>query len=434
MAENASTLEAAVDGARMVADLRQLDRLTGGSAGAQRLAWTPGWDRARLWLCEALDRIGMGFEIDGAGNLWAERPGPPGSPVVAVGSHLDSVPAGGWLDGALGTVAALEVLRAAEASSWRNATIRLVDWADEEGARFGSSTFGSSAVAGLLDLDGVMRLEDAEGNRLQEVLAGYGITAATMGAPSAELSGIDTLLELHIEQGPVLETAGVPLGVPTGAAAARRIAVTFTGKGGHAGTVPMDSRREAVAAGARLILAARSHAVEIGGLATCGTVGLTPNVANALAETAVFTLDLRGEEDGTVDRLEEAVRSSALVIAGEEGVEAEIDRIWSFPAVRFDPAVTRELERVVERLAPGAPRLTAGALHDAVTVASTGVPAAMLFVRSIGGVSHHRDEDTSEADLKLAARALAASVEQVAARPGRTGIAQPTTLEVQDDE
>lgn len=434
MPENAPSLEAAVDGPRMVDDLRQLDRLTGGAAGAQRLAWSPGWDRARLWLCDALDRIGMEFEVDGAGNLWAELPGRPGGPVIAVGSHLDSVPAGGWLDGALGTVAALELLRAAKACSWRKATIRLVDWADEEGARFGSSTFGSSAIAGLLDIDAAMRLEDAEGNRLQEVLAGYGITAATMGAPSPQLSAIDTLLELHIEQGPVLERTGVPLGVPAGAAAVRRIAVTFTGKGGHAGTVPMDSRREAVVAGARLLLAAREHAIGTGGLATCGAAGLSPGVANALVETATFSLDLRAPEDRAVDRLEREVRSSASTIAGEEGVAVEVDEVWSFPAVRFDPTITGLLEQVVDRFAPGAPALTAGALHDAVAVASAGVPAAMLFVRSLGGVSHHRDEDTPDDDLELAVRALAASVERIAAERGRESSYPSPDPEAQRDE
>lgn len=424
-----------MDGRRVISGLRELDRLTGGPDGARRLAWTPGWDRARLWLCDELDRIGLEFGIDGAGNLWTELPGPPGSPVIAVGSHLDAVPAGGWLDGALGTVAALEIVRAAKSGSWGKATIRMVDWADEEGARFGSSTFGSSAVAGLLELNAVMGLRDAEGNRLQEVLARYGITEESMRAPSPNLAGIDALLELHIEQGPVLDRAGMPLGVPTGAAAARRIGVTFTGAGGHAGTVPMKARREAVSAGARLILAARTHAIETGGLATCGTIGLAPNVTNALAETATFSLDLRAADDPTASRLEEAVRRSALTIAGEEGVEVTIDGIWSFPAVRFDPEVTGVLDRVVERLAPGAPRLTAGALHDAVALASTGVPAAMLFVRSTGGISHHRDEDTPEPDLELAVRALAAAVECVATKSqGWSRRPRPSNPEVQADE
>ncbi len=400
----------------MVKDLRDLDRLTGGPDGARRLAWTPGWDQAREWLKERLWEIGARFEIDGAGNLWAGLAGLPDSPIIATGSHLDAVPAGGWLDGALGTAAALELLRAAGESGWRAASLRLVDWADEEGARFGSSTFGSSAAAGLIDLDETLDLRDADGVRLGDVLAGYGITPGTIRSAAGRLPDLDFLLELHIEQGPVLERAGVALGVPGGAAAARRLSVTFRGAGGHAGTVPMEERREAIVPCARLIAAAPGIARDAGGLATCGTVGVEPNVANAIAVTAKVSIDLRASDDATVNELAGSVCALARAAAVEARTDLEINEIWSFPAVRFSPGLREILDDVVSRLSPGSPPVAAGALHDAVAMAQAGTPAAMLFVRSIGGVSHHRDENTTDDDLGLAVRALASSVEAIAGR------------------
>lgn len=410
----ADSLEMTVDGHRMIKDLRELDRLTGGDSGVRRLAWTTGWDRAREWLAGKLDEIGVRHDVDGAGNLWAELPDSAPAPVIATGSHLDAVPAGGWLDGALGTVAALELLRAARESGWNRATLRLVDWADEEGARFGSSTFGSSAAAGLIDLDEVLALRDADRDRLGDVLADRGITPATIRSAGNRLSDLDFLLELHIEQGPVLERGGAALGVPEGAAAVRRLSVMFRGSGGHAGTVPMEERNEAIVAGARLIAAVPQIAREGKGLATCGTVAVQPNVANAIAEEMVVSIDLRAPDDVTVEELTESVRTLADNIAAEAGVMIEAREIWSFPAVRFDRDLRNLLDQVVSRLAPGSPKVMAGALHDAVAMARAGKRTSMLFVRSIGGVSHHRDEDTSEDDLDLAVHALAASVDALA--------------------
>ncbi|MDR9370896.1 M20/M25/M40 family metallo-hydrolase, partial [Conexibacter sp. JD483] len=248
------TPELRVDGRRMVADLRELAALTSDAGGAQRVAWTPTWLAARAWLRERLAACGVAVEHDAAANGWALLPGHPGTPTLALGSHLDSVPDGGWLDGALGVVAALEVVRSAAEQGWREATLALVDWADEEGARFGHSLLGSSAACGLLDAAAVAELRDADGARFADVAAAHGVAVAAMPEASERLAQVDALLELHIEQGPVLEAAGRALGVPRGAVGVERLRVVFAGQAAHAGTTPLPLRRDAGAAAARLAL------------------------------------------------------------------------------------------------------------------------------------------------------------------------------------
>ena len=262
-----------VDPARVIADLRELDRLTGGPGGARRLCWTDGWVRAREFLRDRLSAIdGVSVDVDEAGNLWATLPGAgretddeksdgpaPGGArgggsasdgTVAVGSHLDSVPNGGWLDGALGVMAALEVLRVAASDPPRH-PLTLVDFADEEGARFGRSLFGSAAVAGTLDVSAVESLRDAEGDALRPVLAEHGVDLDRLGAATARREGVIAYLELHIEQGPVLESEGVAVAAVSGTAGLERHRLLFEGQASHAGTTPMAMRRDAALAAAR---------------------------------------------------------------------------------------------------------------------------------------------------------------------------------------
>lgn len=420
------TRELRVDGRRMVADLRELAALTSDEGGAQRVAWTPTWLRAREWLAERLAACGVAIEHDAAANGWATLPGHPGTPALALGSHLDSVPDGGWLDGALGVVAALEVVRSAAEQGWREATLVLVDWADEEGSRFGHSLLGSSAACGLLDVSTVAELRDAAGERFGDVAAAHGVNVAEMPQAAARLSQLDALLELHIEQGPVLETAGRALGVPRGAVGVERLRVVFEGQAAHAGTTPLPLRRDAGAAAARLALAARSAAADAGGLATAGALRLEPGIVTAVAARAELLVDLRHEDQQSLDALRAAVERAAAQIAAEERVEVAIEDLWNTPAVPFDERLVALLDEAVAAVgspaqagdgAPGdggasgdLPRLVSGALHDSVAVARAGVPAAMLFVRSIGGISHNRVEDSAEDDLVAALDAYAAAV------------------------
>jgi len=408
-AELASVLDAVV----AVEDLRRLAALTSDGRGAQRVAWTPTWARAREWLLTELAELPVEVDVDAAGNLWAELRGDAGGPVLALGSHLDSVPDGGWLDGALGVVAALAVLRAAAVSGFRAATLRLVDWADEEGARFGHSLLGSSAATGQLDTSSAGALRDAAGVLLTDALAAHGVAVGRMHEAGERLRDLSAFLELHIEQGPVLERQEHALGVPTGSVAIHRMLLTFSGQTSHAGTTPLDERRDAGAAAAQAALAARARAREHAGLATVGSVALEPGVPTAVAGRATLTIDLRHRTDEGLAALGSAIEADVRQIAEEERVGVEAEPLWAFPAVAFDV----RLVETISAAAGGGPHLVSGALHDAVAIARSGIPTAMLFVRSIGGISHAAVEDTSEPDLIAALRSFAAGVEAVATDP-----------------
>ena len=391
------------DPARVIADLRELDRLTGGPGGAQRVAWTDGWRRARQWLEQRLAEIPAATRVDAGGNLWAEiRGAQPG--FVAVGSHIDSVPCGGWLDGALGVVAALEALRS-RADTTPPLGLRLVDWADEEGARFGVSLFGSSAAAGRLERDLV-------GDDMAAALTAAGVELARVGEAERSLDGARGYLELHIEQGPILERAGAAVAVVTGTVGVERHRVRFAGTAAHAGAQPMDARSDPAMAAARLALAARDAARRrAGATATIGSISIEPGVPTIVPSAAGLILDLRAADGNELEAMLDGARRASHEIAGEEGVSVEWLPHWHIAPTHFDP---RLVEAGVEaaRAAGADPLVMAsGALHDAASVAGL-VPTVMLFVQSKGGISHNPREDTDEADLALAVRAYDELVER----------------------
>ena len=383
----------AVDPKRVLAGLGRLRELTGTAAGAQRVAWTPGWAHAREWLLSELERLPVSVEVDEAGNLWATLAGVAERWVV-IGSHLDSVPDGGWLDGCLGVVAALEVLRAFSAGSGSAVGIRLVDWADEEGARFGRSLFGSSAVAGLLAADELRGLSDADGIGLPEALAAHGVELDRAPAAAGRLAGAVAYVELHIEQGPVLESAGIPVGVVEGVVGARRVRVRFEGQAAHAGSTPMHLRRDPVAAAAQLVLDARRGALRRGGVATVGAIEARPGIATAIADEVTLTLDQRHRDAQALEQMLEDARAAARTIAAAEQTPLGWAPLQAIEPVSFDPALVQLAEQCVHAVAGQCLRLRSGALHDAVMVARAGTPAVMLFVQSIGGISHNRIEDS----------------------------------------
>ena len=246
---------AKVDAARVIADLRELQDRTGDERGAQRLCWTDTWLDARTLLGEGLAELGVAPETDEAGNLWARLEGTdPSAPALAVGSHLDSVPDGGWLDGALGVMAALGVLRT-HASEPPPRPLVLVDWADEEGARFGRSLFGSSCFSGTLDPDAVRDLTDADGMALPDVLSTHGVSLDRALESGNRREGVGAYLELHIEQGPRMEAAGTRAAAVTGCVGVERLRFRFAGQASHAGTTPMEMRRDAGLAAAAAALA-----------------------------------------------------------------------------------------------------------------------------------------------------------------------------------
>jgi N-carbamoyl-L-amino-acid hydrolase len=394
-----------VEPGRVLADLRHLAELTGGPGGSRRLAWTGEWTRAREWLGGQLGEIGLALEADEAGNLWAELPGERDE-VALFGSHLDSVPAGGWLDGALGVLAALEVLRAC-AGTKPPRTVGLVDFADEEGARFGHSLFGSSALAGTLDAAAAAGLRDAEGRRLEDVVGEHGVRLAEAVGAARRRKRLASFLELHIEQGPVLEAEGLPVAPVRGTVGVERERAVFTGEAAHAGSTPMDRRHDAGLAAAGLARDVAEIAREAGGVGTVGAIAMQPGVATAVAGRAEALVDLRHADGEALAAMRAGVHEAAAARAEAEGCTVEHEPIWRIEPRAFDAEIVAAAREVCAAAGGRSEPLTSGALHDAAEVAPH-VPTAMLFCPSIRGLSHTPEEDTAEADLLAAVAAYGA--------------------------
>jgi hydantoinase/carbamoylase family amidase len=390
---------------RTVEELRELRELTGDESGAQRVCWTPTWARARAWMRDKLAELPVDVETDEAGNQWASLPGASESAVL-IGGHIDSVPNGGWLDGCLNVVAGLEVLRRIAEEGQPPVTVRLVDWADEEGARFGRSLFGSSAASGTLDPNDLRKLQDRDGIALPDALAEHGVDLDRAREAGARLEGAVAYLELHIEQGPVLEDMGLPLGVVLGTYGVERHAIRFTGQSAHAGSTPMDRRRDALAAAARLALEIREIAKRGGGVGTVGSVVTRPGIVTAVPGWCELKLDQRHLAADTLAGMLADARAASDRIAADENVAVEWERLWRIDPIHFDATLIELAEEAVIETAGVSQRLPSGPLHDAAEVARAGVPTVMLFVQSLNGLSHAKEEDTKPEHLELAVRAL----------------------------
>ena len=394
-----------IDAARVIADLRELDRRTGGPDGARRVAWGPEWTEARCFLAELLGEIGLEAQADEAGNLWAYLEGE-AEPALALGSHLDSVPRGGWLDGALGVMAALGVLRAwAQSGAPPPRTLALVDWADEEGA-FGRSLLGSSAASGSLEPGELASLRDSEGRSIEEVLAESGVKLSEATRASSRFDRLAALLELHIEQGPVLESEGIPIAAVSGTVGIERWRFSFEGQASHAGTTPMDSRRDAGRAAAGLMMVAGAIGEIRSGVATVGSVRFEPGTPTVIPGRAELVVDLRNGAAEELSGMLVELRAAAQRCAADNGCECGEELVWRIEPTEFDPQLVGLARESCEQVAGSDRVLVSGALHDAAEAARR-VPVAMLFVRSIGGISHSPAEDSSDADLELGIRAYA---------------------------
>jgi hydantoinase/carbamoylase family amidase len=395
----------AVDAVRVIADLRELQRRTADEHGAQRVCWSEGWRRARAFLGELLAEIGLEPEVDEAGNAWAYLPGG-GEPALALGSHLDSVPDGGWLDGALGLMGALGVLRAwASFGETPPRTLALVDWADEEGARFGRSLFGSSCAAGTFDPAELATARDAEGRRAPGVLAENGVDLERVLDCRARLERIDGYLELHIEQGPILEAEGIRAAAVSGCVGVERIRLRFRGRVSHAGTTPMDARHDAGLAAAATALDVERIARSVGGAGTVGAIEFEPGIATAVPGAASMLVDLRHRDASELAHMLEQVRAAGNESAAERGCEVEDEPVWAIEPIGFDDQLVALARRACEEIAGTSYELSSGALHDAASMALR-VPTAMVFSPSAGGISHSPEEDTPEEDLAVAIEAF----------------------------
>jgi N-carbamoyl-L-amino-acid hydrolase len=393
---------------RTVAELRELQELTGDENGSQRVAWTETWEQARDWLRDRVASTGAEEDVDEAGNQWFTLPGA-SERALLLGGHMDSVPNGGWLDGCLNVLAGVEVLRRIAEEGTPPLTVRLVNWADEEGARFGRSLFGSSAAAGSMsDQDDLRERRDADGIALPEALAEHGVDLDRALEARKQLESAAAYLELHIEQGPVLESLDLPLGVVLGTFGVERHLVTWRGQAAHAGSTPMDKRRDALAGAAKLALEIRPIAAEVGdgAVCTCGGVVCKPGIVTSVVETAEQILDQRHLDAAKLARLLELAQEASRRFAREEDVEVGWQRIWSIDPIPFDDRLIELADESIREIADSSHRLPSGPLHDAAEVARAGIPTVMLFVQSLRGLSHTKLEDTKEEHLELSVQAL----------------------------
>lgn len=394
----------ALDAKRAVAELKELRALTADENGAQRVAWTDTWLEAREWFETKLNGLPVEHHFDAAGNGWITLKGE-SSRALLIGSHLDSVPNGGWLDGALGMMAGLAILRriAEEYRGHPPVTVRLIDFADEEGARFGRSLLGSSAFAGMSSIDADRGREDKQGIRMEDALRRCGVEMDRFPEAEREKENAAAYLELHIEQGPVLESKRLPLAAVLGTKGVERHAITFHGQEAHSGSTPMHARRDALAAAAKLALEIRNIAKKhADAVCTMGSVKTFPGIVTAVVGRCEATLDQRDLDADVLAQMYREAREASERFAKEETCTVEWERIWNIEPVPFHPQLIRLCEEAIRETAAECLRLPSGPLHDAAEVSRAGIPTVMMFVQSLGGISHNKIEDTREEDLETA--------------------------------
>ncbi len=398
----------ALDPKRMVAELKELRALTGDENGAQRVAWTDTWLKAREWFAEKLTGLPVEHHCDAAGNSWVTLPGK-SEKALLIGGHLDSVPNGGWLDGSLNVLAALEILRriSGEFGGKPPVTVRVVDWADEEGARFGRSLLGSSAFAGNSSVAADRVRSDRDGTKMEDALRRCGVEIDRFPEATKEQKNAGAYIELHIEQGPVLERMGLPLATVLGTKGVERHAITFHGQEAHSGSTPMNARRDALAAAAKLALEIRTIAGKhADAVCTMGSVKTFPGIVTAVVGRCEATLDQRDLDPAVLAAMFREAREASERFAREERCTVEWSRIWNIEPIAFHPKLLDLCDESIREVATETHRMPSGPLHDAAEVSRAGIPTVMMFVQSVGGISHNKIEDTREEHLELAVRAF----------------------------
>lgn len=398
----------------VLARLAELSTIGRHDGGIFRALATPperaARERLAMWAHASEYRITQ----DRVGNLFVRRAGTRASArPILVGSHLDTVPTGGAYDGAYGVVGALCALELLDTRGIETAhPIEAVAWAGEEGSRFPLGCLGSSVFAGLRQADEVLDLAGDDGVTLRDALASRegGLLA---GVPMREERACAAYLELHVEQGPIMEDAGARLGIVTAIAAQRRLRVTVEGQSGHAGTVPMHMRSDALCAASELILAFE-HAARAAGdaVATVGRILVEPNGTNVIPGRVAFSLDLRSPDNAKLDTIEAALHERIAQVQRERGVRVSVEAFERRDATPMTPALREAIARAIGTLGERSIDVPSGAGHDAMSLGKI-VPTAMIFVPSIGGLSHVDDERTNDADLELGVEALAGAIVEV---------------------
>ena len=392
---------------RVVAELKELRALTGDDDGAQRVAFTETWAKAREWLKGKMAELPVTTETDAAGNLWFTLPGE-SEKALLIGGHIDSVPNGGWLDGCLNIMAGVEIMRRIhdEFSGKPPVTIKVVDWADEEGARFGKSLFGSSAFSGNLDMDEARRLVDRDGIALPDAVAQYGIDFENVKQAVAGQENAAAYLELHIEQGPVLLDLGQPLAVVEGTCGVERHRIVFKGQAAHSGSTPMNRRKDAFLAAAKMSPEIYAITDRNGGVCTIGSCTTRPGIVTSVVADCTITLDQRHIDAEALATMLAEAKAASERFAEEGGVTVEWERIWRIAPEPFHPELIEFCDRAIMETCGISHRMPSGPLHDAAEVSLAGIPTVMMFVQSLHGISHNKIEDTLEEHLELSILAM----------------------------
>jgi len=391
-----------------VAELKQLRALTADENGAQRVAFTPMWTKTRAWLRKKLEALPVEIHNDAAGNTWTTLRGE-SDRTLLIGGHMDSVPNGGWLDGCLNVLAGVEILRRinSQYKSKPPVTIRLVDWADEEGARFGKSLFGSSACSGNLDMNEARGLVDKDGIKLPDALKNVGVDFERVKDSGKELKNAAAYLELHIEQGPVLLDLDLPLGAVLGTFGVERHAITFHGQAAHSGSTPMNRRKDAFLAAAKMSpeiyrIAKRSH----GGVCTIGSCTTQSGIVTSVVAECRITLDQRHLDTAALAKMLQEAKDASEKFAKDGNVKVSWERLWQIAPRPFNDELIALCDEAIRETCGKVHRLPSGPLHDAAEVARAGVPTVMMFVQSLHGISHNKIEDTKEEHLELCVTAF----------------------------
>lgn len=400
--------------ARVIQDLKELALLTSDQDGAQRVAWTALWQTARDWYRQKAEELGAEVSMDSAGNVWTKIEGESAEAIV-IGSHLDSVPNGGWLDGALGVLAGLEALRRYVTDNKKpRKTLYVVDWADEEGARYGYSCLGSSAASGSLNVAELLGRVDLHGIAFEEAATEFQVIPERMLQAHQEFltRNITGYLELHIEQGPVLEKEHKDVACVFGAAGVERHYIDFVGQAAHAGSFPVAMRQDAFLAAAEAALEFRKLALKYKAVCTVGQVQVQPDVVTIVPGKCTISLDMRTIDMADLQKMYEEAQAVTEKIASANDVSVGWRKIYSVAPQLFDEQLIQLCEKAVEKEIGEPTKMYSGPLHDAVEMAKL-VPTVMMFTMSEGGLSHTKEEHTPEPKLQIGIRAFLRLVHEV---------------------
>ncbi|MDQ0203204.1 Zn-dependent hydrolase [Pectinatus haikarae] len=390
----------------VIKDLRELASLTSDADGAHRVAWTPTWDKAQDWFKKKMKLEGAEISVDSANNVWAKIQGEINEAIL-IGSHLDCVPNGGWLDGALGVVAGMGgIKRYGKNGKKPKKTLYVVSWADEEGARFGRSCIGSSAVSGALDINEAAKLKDNNGIAFTDALKRYNLNIEAF--PNARKEFMDkhikSYLELHIEQAPVLESQGKSAACVYGITGCERQYITFKGQPAHSGA-PISMRRDAFLAAAQASLAFREIGLKHNAYCTVGKVKVFPDIVTIFPGECMISLDQRSIDANILEKIYEEARIACMKAAADNKVDVVFEPVWSIPPTIFDTHLTELCREAVKEETGEATSIFSGPLHDAAEMAKI-LPSIMMFTMSASGLSHCKEENTPDKDLETAIAAF----------------------------